>query len=492
MANPALASIAPYLISNGPKSPDMSAEDGLTRLARIFGAEGSVAPLIRRGGRVSEVTASHVRVAGVSGGIRLGGLVELETPAGRCLGEVIGIKERSTLVKLFAGASHLGLGASVWIRPDLTIAPDAAWIGRVVNALGVPIDGKGPLSHGRVALPIDRDPLGPMAMDRVATPCVTGVRAIDLFTPICKGQRIGVFAGSGVGKSTLIAMLTRSSGFKTIVVALVAERAREVREFIEDVITPTGSRAVTVVATSSESAMMRKLAAKTAMTIAEHFRDAGEDVLLIVDSVTRYAHALREVALAAGEAPVARGYAPSVFAELPRLLERAGPGTATTGSITGVFSVLVDGDDHNEPIADAVRGILDGHIVLDRHIADQGRFPAIDPLASVSRMASHVWSKEEAGLVRRLRALIARFEETRELRTLGAYKPGADPELDQAMTVTPLLYRLLGQLPDDPPSRSVFDELVGALSELRTPGIAPESSDRRPPRLSMGPASSPR
>ncbi len=489
MAIPAMASIAPLPISDKPESPAVRAEDGLARLARIFGEEGPVLPLTRRGGRVSEVTTSHVRVAGVSGGIRLGGLVELETPVGRCLGEVIGIQERSTLVKLFTGTSHLGLGASVWRRPDLTIAPHPGWMGRVVNALGAPIDGKGPLPQGQTMLPIDRDPLGPMVIDRVSAPCVTGVRAIDLFTPICKGQRIGVFAGSGVGKSTLIAMLTRSSGFKTVVVALVAERAREVREFIEDVIAPTGNRAVTVVATSSESAMMRKLAAKTAMTIAEHFRDAGDDVLLIVDSVTRYAHALREVALAAGEAPVARGYAPSVFAELPRLLERAGPGTPTTGSITGVFSVLVDGDDHNEPIADAVRGILDGHIVLDRQIADQGRFPAIDPLASVSRMASQVWSKDEAGLVRRLRGLIARFEETRELRTLGAYKPGADAELDQAMTVTPLLYRLLSQLPDDPPSRSVFDDLVGALSELRTAGIASEPSDRRPPRLAMAPAS---
>jgi flagellum-specific ATP synthase len=293
------------------------------------------------------------------------------------------------------------------------------------------------------------------------------VRSIDLFTPICAGQRIGIFAGSGVGKSTLISMLARSSGFKTLVVALVAERAREVREFIEDVIQATGAKAVTVVATSSESAMMRKMAAKTAMAVAEYFRDIGDDVLLIMDSVTRYAHALREVALAAGELPVARGYTPSVFAELPRLLERAGPGTPTTGSITGIFSVLVDGDDHNDPVADAVRGVLDGHVVLDRSIAEQGRYPAVNPLSSISRLASIVWSKEEATLVRRLRALISRFEETRELRTLGGYKPGADAELDQAIAVTPIIYRLLTQIPGDPPSRKVFDELAAALSELK-------------------------
>jgi flagellum-specific ATP synthase len=213
--------------------------------------------------------------------------------------------------------------------------------------------------------------------------------------------------------------------------------------------------------------MMRKMAAKTAMAIAEYFRDIGDDVLLIMDSVTRYAHALREVALAAGELPVARGYTPSVFAELPRLLERAGPGTPTTGSITGIFSVLVDGDDHNDPVADAVRGVLDGHVVLDRSIAEQGRYPAVNPLSSISRLASIVWSKEEATLVRRLRALISRFEETRELRTLGGYKPGADAELDQAIAVTPIIYRLLTQIPGDPPSRRIFDELAAALSELK-------------------------
>lgn len=450
----------PLLTSDGRSSR-------LARLGELLSSENARIPLTRVGGRVNEVTASHIRVGGLSTNVTLGSLVQMEIADAQSLGEVIAIQPLGATIKLFSSAPRIGLGSRVWVRDELVIKPCPNWIGRVVNALGEPIDGDRRLPQGERAYRIDNDPLEPLSLDRIQNPIVTGVRAIDLFTPICAGQRIGIFAGSGVGKSTLTAMLARSTGFKTLVVALVAERAREVREFIEDVIKPTGARAVTVVATSSESAMMRKMAAKTAMSIAEYFRDSGDDVLLIVDSVTRYAHALREVALAAGELPVARGYTPSVFAELPRLLERAGPGTPDTGSITGIFSVLVDGDDHNDPVADAVRGVLDGHIVLDRAIAEQGRYPAINPLSSISRLANIAWSKEEATLVRRLRSLISRFEETRELRTLGGYKPGADPELDQAIAVTPLIYRVLTQLPGDPPSRKVFDELAAALSELK-------------------------
>lgn len=431
--------------------------------------------LKRMGGRVAEVTLSHVKVSGLAPIVALGALVEIETELSNCLGEVIAIHPGSTTVKLFSTAPRLKLGARVWVGEDLTIKPDVSWIGRVINALGHPIDNKPLLVQGGTSYPVDRDPSQPLALDRVQRPCRTGVRAIDLFTPICAGQRIGIFAGSGVGKSTLVSMLARSTEFNTLVVALVAERAREVREFIEDVIEASGARAVTVVATSSESAMMRKLAAKTAMTVAEYFRDQGDDVLLVVDSVTRYAHAMREVALAAGELPVARGYTPSVFAELPRLLERAGPGTRGTGSITGIFSILVDGDDHNDPVADAARGVLDGHIVLDRNIAEQGRYPAVNPLSSISRLASLAWSKEEATLVRRLRTLIARYEETQELRVLGAYKIGSDPELDQAIAVTPIVYRLLTQVSGDLTSNRVFDELATALSALKSQPTPAES-----------------
>ena len=460
--------IAPDGAASLPALSTLRGGGRLDRLVAALAPTGRDLAFIRIGGRVEEGTASHVRVGGLARQVGLGSCVEVEAGSQRSLGEVIGIQQQSVTIKLFAAAPRIGLGSRVWVHDELVIRPDESWIGRTVNALGQPIDGDGDIGQGNTAYPIDGAPLEPLALDRIRSPCTTGVRAIDLFTPICTGQRIGVFAGSGVGKSTLISMLTRSSGFKTVVVALVAERAREVREFIEDVIRPSGARAVTVVATSSESAMMRKLSAKTAMTMAEYFRDRGDDVLLVVDSVTRYAHAMREIALAAGEPPVARGYAPSVFAELPRLLERAGPGTPTSGSITGIFSVLVDGDDHNDPVADTVRGILDGHIVLDRSIADQGRYPAINPLSSISRLAGLAWTKEEATLVRKLRALIARYEDTRELRTLGAYKPGADPELDQAVAVVPIIYRHLSQAPDDPASSKPFDELAAALSELQS------------------------
>jgi flagellum-specific ATP synthase len=303
-----------------------------------------------------------------------------------------------------------------------------------------------------------------MRRHRVRSPLKTGVRILDLFTPLCAGQRIGIFAGSGVGKSTLLSMLTRSRGFDTVVLALVGERGREVREFLEDALLQNRSRAVTVVSTGDESPMMRRLAPKTALSIAESFRDVGENVLLIVDSVTRFAHATREVALAAGEAPVARGYTPSVFSELPKLLERAGPGEEGMGSITGVFSVLVDGDDHNDPIADSIRGTLDGHIVLERAIADQGRYPAVNVLTSVSRLANTVWTPEQRGLVMKLRAMIAQFEDTRDLRLMGGYHRGADPELDKAIDLVPRIYEVMKQSLGDAASTDAFQEVARALA----------------------------
>lgn len=446
-------------------------DNALDRLERMCARHPRGLPLVRSAGRVKEVTLSHVCISGLQSEVELGACVEVETPAGNNIGEVIAIHANTATIKLFSASSRLSLGSKAWLRDDLSIRPDRSWRGRVIDALGRPIDDLGAIAEGSEAYPLDRDPIPPMQLARVKQPVKTGVRAIDLFTPICAGQRIGIFAAAGVGKSTLISMLARTPGFDTVVIALVAERAREVREFIEDVIGPNRQNTVTVVASSSESPMMRKLSAKTALTVAEYFRDGGDNVLLVVDSLTRFAHAQREVALAAGEPPIARGYAPSVFTELPRLLERAGPGRPDAGSITGVFSVLVDGDDHNEPIADSIRGILDGHIVLDRAIADQGRYPAINPLSSISRLALMAWSPEEAELIRRLRAIIAKFEETRDLRALGAYKPGLDAELDQAVAVTPLLYRSLTQNPGDPPATNAFAELAALLSELRKPQI---------------------
>lgn len=344
----------------------------------------------------------------------------------------------------------------------MLLFPHGSWKGRVINALGRPIDNAESLASGERGVPVDGLPPSAMRRERVRKPVRTGVRIVDIFTPLCMGQRVGVFAGSGVGKSTLLAMLSRARGFDTVVLALVGERGREVREFLEDTLGDRLASTVAVVSTGDESAAMRRLAPRTAMTVAEYFRDQGESVLLIMDSVTRFAHAAREVALAAGEPAVARGYAPSVFTDLPRLLERAGPGTEGGGSITGIFAVLVDGDDHNDPVADAIRGTLDGHIVLDRGIADQGRYPAVNVLSSVSRLAEHAWSADERALVLKLRAMISRFEDTRDLRLMGAYHAGQDAELDKAVAFVPKIYQGMTQLPGST-SEDAFKELAAAM-----------------------------
>jgi flagellum-specific ATP synthase len=283
---------------------------------------------------------------------------------------------------------------------------------------------------------------------------------------------VGVFAGSGVGKSSLLAMLARAPQIDTVVIGLVGERGREVREFLDQTLADGRASAVAVVSTGDESPMMRRLAPKTATAIAEYFRDRGESVLLIIDSVTRFAHAARDVALAAGEPAVARGYAPSVFSDLPRLLERAGPGEEGSGSITGIFSVLVDGDDHNDPVADSIRGALDGHIVLDRAIADQGRYPAVNILSSVSRLAHPLWTPEQRRLVASLRALVARYEETRELRLMGGYTSGGDALLDKAIKSVPRIYEAMTQSPDSPRCEDPFIELA---TSLRSDGKTAES-----------------
>jgi flagellum-specific ATP synthase len=344
------------------------------------------------------------------------------------------------------------------------VSPDRSWKGRTLNALCKPIDGLGQLRQGERALPTDREPPAPMRRQRLRKPMKTGIRAVDLFTPLCAGQRIGVFAGSGVGKSTLLSMLARAAGFDTTVLALVGERGREVREFLEDALGREKARTIAVVATGDESPMMRRLAPKSAMCIAEHLRDLGENVLLIVDSVTRYAHAARDVALSAGEPPVARGYPPSVFSDLPRLLERAGAGEEGSGSITGVFAVLVDGDDHNDPVADSIRGTLDGHIVLDRAIAEQGRYPPVNVLASVSRLTRAVLTPDQQKLILKLREMIALFEDTRDLRLMGGYHSGADPALDRAIQLVPRIYEVLRQTPEEPLSGDAFQDIARALS----------------------------
>jgi flagellum-specific ATP synthase len=288
------------------------------------------------------------------------------------------------------------------------------------------------------------------ARARVGQRIDTGVRALDLFAPLCVGQRLGLFAGSGVGKSVLLSMLARWTQCDVAVIGLIGERGREVQEFIEDDLGPDGlARSVLVVATSDAPALMRRQAAWTTLAIAEHFRDQGLHVLCLMDSVTRFAMAQREIGLANGEPPASRGYTPSVFAELPRLLERAGPGRVGEGSITGLFTVLVDGGDHDEPVADAVRGILDGHVVMSRHIAESGRYPAIDILKSVSRTLPHCLSGSQNALRMEARSLLSLFGDMEEMARLGAYRTGSNPAVDRAMALAPEIETLLKQGKDD-------------------------------------------
>jgi flagellum-specific ATP synthase len=420
-------------------------------------------PLASVSGAISEIAPTHFRVSGLSRFVRLGELIGVNSAGRSQIGEVIRIDSDGIVAKPFDRLFAGGLGSVAFRMPPMSFAPDPSWKGRVINALGIPLDGGVPLIPGSRAVSVEAEPPPAMKRARVHQPLRTGVRVIDLFAPICAGQRVGIFAGSGVGKSTLLAMLARSEGFDTVVLALVGERGREVREFIEDVLGHNRARTITIVSTGDESPMTRRLAPKTAMAVAEYFRDRGESVLLVVDSITRFAHAAREVALAAGEPAVARGYAPTVFTDLPRLLERAGPGEEGSGTITGIFSVLVDGDDHNEPIADTIRSTLDGHIVLSRHIADQARYPAVDVLASISRLAHCVWDPEERELVSKLRAMIARYEDTRDLRLMGGYQPGRDTSLDQAVEIVPKIYAAMRQDASAAPSADPFRELRDAM-----------------------------
>ena len=319
-----------------------------------------------------------------------------------------------------------------------------------MDPLGRPLDGKGALPLGIAARPVRAAPPPAIERARLGSRLDLGVAALDLFTPCRQGQRLGLFAGSGIGKSTLLATLARYGQCDVVVLALVGERGREVREFLEDDFGPDGlARAVVVVATSDAPPLLRRQAGYAAMAVAEYFRDHGLSVLLLIDSVTRFCQALREIALAAGEPPATRGFPASVFAELPRLLERAGPGIAcadsAAGQMTAFFTVLVEGDDHNEPVADAARGILDGHVIMDRKIAEAGRYPPIDVLRSVSRTAPGCLTEQEAALVQRARAILAQHASMADMIRLGAYRAGTDPAVDEAISLAPRIEALLRQ-----------------------------------------------
>jgi len=398
-------------------------------------------------GRVVSVRGLMVEVAGPIHAMSVGARVIIETGGGRFIPcEVVGFTGANALLMPFAALEGVRRGCKALVSSAQAAArPCAAWLGRVVNAMGEPLDGKGPLPMGPEPYPFRNPPPPAHARKRVGEPLDLGVRALNTFVTCCRGQRMGVFSGSGVGKSVLLSMLARNVAADVSVIGLVGERGREVQEFLQDDLGEAGmARSVVVVSTSDEPALMRRQAAYLTLSIAEYFRDVGKDVLVLMDSVTRFAMAQREIGLSAGEPPTAKGYTPTVFTELPRLLERAGPGTEA-GTITGIFTVLVDGDDHNEPIADAVRSILDGHIVMERAIAERGRYPAINVLKSVSRTMPKAADPAFLPLVTRAKQVMATYADMEELIRLGAYRAGSSAEVDEAMGLHEPLERFLGQ-----------------------------------------------
>ena len=412
-------------------------------------------PPLRISGTVAALSGLLVQVEGLAGHVTLGDRLALQTRDGGSVpAEVVGISGGLVQAMPFVIPDGVCPGADALVTRDgatLSIAP--GWLGRVVNPLGEPLDGRGPLPVGETC-PVRTAPPPATTRARLGERLDLGVRALNCFTTVRQGQRLGLFSGSGIGKSTLLAMLARYTECDVAVLALVGERGREVREFIEDELGPDGvARSVIVVATSDAAPLLRRQAGYAAMTIAEYFRDQGKSVLLLMDSVTRFCLALREIGLSAGEPPATRGYPPSVFAELPRLLERAGPGperpAGRAGFITALFTVLVEGDDHNEPVADAARGTLDGHVVLDRRIAEGGRYPAVDVLRSLSRAASGCLSAEESAVLHRARRILALHADMADLVRLGAYRPGSDPALDEAILLAPRIESVLRQGRDE-------------------------------------------
>ena len=420
---------------------------------------------IRFYGRVSGVQGLVIEVEGLERALSIGSRCRILARDGRPVGcEVIGFREGRAILLPFGKLEGVGLGCRVEMaNAEFVVRPSEAWLGRVVSALGEPLDGLGALPSGAEAYALKAPPPPAHDRQRVGTRIDLGVRAINNFLTTCRGQRMGIFAGSGVGKSTLLSMLARFTACDVIVIGLIGERGREVQEWLEDELGAEGlARSVVVVATSDEAPLLRRQSAYTTMAVAEYFRDQGKDVLCLMDSVTRFAMALREIGLAAGEPPTSKGYPPSVFAELPQLLERAGPGRCQ-GSITGLFTVLVEGDDHNEPISDAVRGILDGHVVLERSIAERGRFPAINVLRSVSRTMPRCNQPPESELIALARQHLATYEDMSELIRIGAYKRGSDPSVDAAIDYYPRIEGFLGQARDECTS---IEEGFGALGSI--------------------------
>jgi FliI/YscN family ATPase len=454
--------LTPGAADAGRRNGSHLASGGQPPLERRLIAAIDAAPRFRAVGEVVRVVGTTLEAAGIN--VQLGSLCWIERePEGMVTAEVVGFRDGRVTLVPFGELNGVRLGSVVRLREEQFRVPiGRALLGRVVDGFGRPIDGKGPL-HARQR-PMDGAAPHPLQRARITTPLSTGVRALDGLLTTGKGQRLGIFAGSGVGKSTLLAMLARHSAADVNVIALIGERGREVREFIDEQLGPEGlARSVVIVATSDQPALLRLKAAFVATAIGESFRDAGSDVLFMMDSVTRLAIAQREIGLGAGEPPALRGYPPSVFSMLPRLLERTG--NSDRGSMTGFFTVLVEGDDMNEPVADTLRSILDGHVTLSRSLAERNHYPAIDILASISRVMPAVVSTDHYRLAAAIRANLAEYEGARDLIEVGAYAPGSNPAIDRAIAMRPSIEAFLCQELDE------TCEVESALADMQLLGL---------------------
>jgi len=425
--------------SNLDSAQDMIPElDGLLETVRDIRAARPV-------GRVEDVGAGLVKVAGLLGSVQVGNQVEVFASSGaRLHGEVLRLTSRSAIVLPSGPLEGVGVGDEVIAYGPLRIAPSHGWIGRIVSASGTPLDGM-PLPRGPRARSVQAAPPNPAMRKALGARLETGMSIFNTLLPVVQAQRIGLFAGSGVGKSTLLAHFAAQMQADVVVIALIGERGRELREFVDKTLGPEGmARTVVVAATSDQSPLERRRCAWTAMTVAEHFRDEGLQVVMLADSITRFAEAHREIAVASGEAASLRGFPASTAHTIMSLCERAGPGLEGTGDITGIFSVLVAGSDMDEPIADMMRGVLDGHVVLDRAIAERGRYPAIDAVKSVSRSLPDAASDTENALINRVRRLLGAYDEAALMIRAGLYAEGSDPVLDAAVRAFPELDNFVG------------------------------------------------
>ncbi len=447
-------------------------------------------------GRVAAVAGATLEIAGLSGSARLGDRLRVVRRDGSELwGEVLQLAQSHVVMLPDEAPMGVSLGDRASLRDAATIAPSDAWIGRVVDPFGEPMDGR-PLMRGAVARALRADPPPPAQRQALGARLETGLAVFNTFLPIVRGQRVGLFAGSGVGKSSLLGHLGRNMQADVVVFAMIGERGRELRDFIENVLGPDGmARSVIVAATSDRSPLVRRRCAWTAMAVAEHFREQGLEVLLLADSITRFAEAHREVATAAGEMPSLRGYPASTAHMIMSLCERAGPGVEGQGNITGLFSVLVAGSDMDEPVADILRGVLDGHVVMDRSIAERGRYPAIDLLRSVSRSLPRAATEEENDLLRRGRTLMGAYDRAETMIRAGLYTSGSDPDLDVAIRAWPELDRYLAENEHDG-TRNSFDRLALILRRAesaqgagrQTPAQVPRKAGSGAPHARVRPA----